>query len=87
MTLVNESVVIQKGDKLYGLVYPDFEEGKKAGINTDEDWAKLMEQNRTELNSLVPPYAKLTGIKIMQEEFEKTPKRSIKRFKYTNVEI
>ncbi|MBO5880854.1 MAG: AMP-binding protein [Paraprevotella sp.] len=87
LTLVNESVVIQKGDKLYGLVYPDFEEGKKAGINTDEDWAKLMEQNRTELNSLVPPYAKLTGIKIMQEEFEKTPKRSIKRFKYTNVEI
>lgn len=87
LTLVNESVVIQKGDKLYGLVYPDFEEGKKMGINTDEDWAKLMEQNRTELNSLVPPYAKLTGIKIMQEEFEKTPKRSIKRFKYTNVEI
>lgn len=87
LTLVNESVVIQKGDKLYGLVYPDFEEGKKMGINTDEDWAKLMEQNRTELNSLVPPYAKLTGIKIMQEEFEKTPKRSIKRFKYTNIEI
>lgn len=87
LTLVNESVVIQKGDKLYGLVYPDFEEGKKMGINTDEDWAKLMEQNRTELNSLVPPYAKLTGIKIMQEEFEKTPKKSIKRFKYTNVEI
>ena len=87
LTLVNESVVIQKGDKLYGLVYPDFEEGKKMGINTDEDWAKLMEQNRTELNSLVPPYAKLTGIKIMQEEFEKTPKRSIKRFKYPNVEI
>lgn len=87
LTLVNESVVIQKGDKLYGLVYPDFEEGKKMGINTDEDWTKLMEQNRTELNSLVPPYAKLTGIKIMQEEFEKTPKRSIKRFKYTNVEI
>lgn len=87
LTLVNESVVIQKGDKLYGLVYPDFEEGKKMGINTDEDWAKLMEQNRTELNSLVPPYAKLTDIKIMQEEFEKTPKRSIKRFKYTNVEI
>lgn len=87
LTLVNESVVIQKGDKLYGLVYPDFEEGKKMGINTDEDWAKLMEQNRTELNSLVPPYAQLTGIKIMQEEFEKTPKRSIKRFKYTNIEI
>lgn len=87
LTLVNESVVIQKGDKLYGLVYPDFEEGKKMGINTDEDWANLMEQNRTELNHSVPPYAKVTGIKIMQEEFEKTPKRSIKRFKYTNVEI
>lgn len=87
LTLVNESIVIQKGDKLYGLVYPDFEEAKNMGLDTDEDINKFMEQNRIELNSMVPPYAKLTGIKIYHEEFEKTPKKSIKRFKYMDAEV
>ncbi len=87
LTLVNECIVIQKGDKLYGLVYPDFDEAKNMGLNTDEDIQKLMEQNRNELNTLVPPYAKLAGIKIVHEEFEKTPKRSIKRFLYLNTEV
>ena len=49
LTLVNECIVIQKGDKLYGLVYPDFDEAKNMGLNTDEDIQKLMEQNRNEL--------------------------------------
>lgn len=87
LALVNECIVIQKGDKLYGLVYPDFDEAKNMGLNTDEDIQKLMEQNRNELNTLVPPYAKLAGIKIVHEEFEKTPKRSIKRFLYLNTEV
>ena len=87
LTLVNECIVIQKGDKLYGLVYPDFDEAKNMGLNTDEDIQKLMEQNRNELNTLVPPYAKLAGIKIVHEEFEKTPKKSIKRFLYLNAEV
>ena len=87
LTLVNECIVIQKGDKLYGLVYPDFDEAKNMGLNTDEDIQKLMEQNRNELNTLVPPYAKLAGIKIVHEEFEKTPKKSIKRFLYLNTEV
>lgn len=86
MTLVNESIVIQKGDKLYGLVYPDFEEAEKLGLQTN-DLAGVMEQNRTELNAALPSYAHLSGIKIYNEEFEKTPKRSIKRFLYADAEI
>ena len=49
--------------------------------------AAQMEQNRKELNSIVNNYEQLSGIKIFQEEFEKTPKRSIKRFLYADAEI
>ena len=83
---VSESIVIQKGEKLYGLVYPDFEEAQKDGLD-DEMLAAQMEQNRKELNSIVNNYEQLSGIKIFQEEFEKTPKRSIKRFLYADAEI
>lgn len=83
MLLVNESVVIQKGEKLYGLVYPDFEEAHGLGL-ADEDLEQVMEQNRRELNELLPTYSQLSGIKIRMEEFEKTPKRSIKRFLYAD---
>ena len=83
---VSESIVIQKGEKLYGLVYPDFEEAQKDGLD-DEMLAAQMEQNRKELNSIENNYEQLSGIKIFQEEFEKTPKRSIKRFLYADAEI
>ena len=86
LTLVNESIVIQKGEKLYGLVYPDFEEAHNLGLQ-DSDLANVMEQNRTELNSMLPGYAQLSGIKIFQEEFEKTPKKSIKRYLYTDCQV
>jgi long-chain acyl-CoA synthetase len=86
MTLVNESIVIQKGDKLYGLVYPDFDEAHNLGLQ-DSDLEGVMEQNRIELNAALPSYSKLSGIKIHPEEFKKTPKKSIKRFLYTDVEI
>ena len=81
MTMVTESVVIQDGDKLIGLVFPDFEEAKNLGLNND-DIANLMEQNRLQLNDILPAYCKLSNIEIHAEEFEKTPKKSIKRFKY-----
>ncbi len=86
LTLVNECIVIQKGDKLYGLVYPDFEEAQKLGLQ-ESDLENVMEQNRKELNTMIPAYSQLSGIKIFKEEFEKTPKKSIKRFLYTDVEI
>jgi len=79
-------VVIQKGDKLYGLVYTD-PEGMKAGGLSGTMLEAQMEENRQALNHIVPPYARLQAIKLMPEEFEKTPKRSIKRYKYLNYPV
>jgi long-chain acyl-CoA synthetase len=81
MTLVNESIVIQEGDKLVGLVYPDIDEAHNLGF-TKDDLMNIMEQNRKELNNTLPTYSKLTTIRLHDEEFEKTPKKSIKRFLY-----
>ena len=81
MTLVTESVVIQKGDKLIGLVFPDFDEARTLGF-TNGDLEKVMEQNRIELNNVLPAYSKLSAIKLHEEEFAKTPKKSIKRYLY-----
>ncbi len=86
LTLVNESIVIQKGEKLYALVYPDFDAARKIGLQ-DSDLIGGMEDNRQQLNAQLPAYSQLSGIKIYEEEFEKTPKKSIKRFLYTDVEI
>lgn len=81
MPMVVESVVVQRESKLVGLVYPDFEEAKNMSF-TESDLQKIMEQNRTELNQILPVYSKLASIEISQEEFEKTPKKSIKRYLY-----
>lgn len=82
MALVVESVVIQEGDKLVGLVYPDFDEAKNMGFNRN-DLENIMEENRLELNKILPQYSKLSAIRLHDEEFEKTPKKSIKRYLYT----
>jgi len=74
MALVMESVVVQRGEKLTALVYPDYDEAKKMGF-TEEDIRNVMEQNRTQLNLVLPAYAKLTEIEIQKEEFEKHLKR------------
>ena len=84
MALVNESIVIQQGDKLVGLVHPDYDEAKGMRL-TNDDIVAVMEQNRQELNAEMPAYSKLSTIKIQEEEFEKTPKTSIKRYLYQNV--
>lgn len=82
MPMVVESIVVQRDSKLVGLVHPDFDEAKNMGF-TEEDLLRIMEQNRTELNQVLPVYSKLSAIEIHQEEFEKTPKKSIKRFMYS----
>ena len=83
---ISESVVIQKGEKLYALIHPDYDEVEKAGL--DENGLRAaMEQNRQDLNEMVASYERLSGFKICEEEFEKTPKRSIKRYLYANAEI
>ena len=82
LALVSESLVIQSGEKLIGLVYPDYDEVQNLGLNAD-DIKNIMEENRTQLNTIVPAYCKVAEIRIQKEEFEKTPKKSIKRFLYT----
>lgn len=68
------------------MVYPDYDLVKKDGL--DENGLRAaMEQNRKDLNEMINSYEQLSGIKIKEEEFEKTPKRSIKRFLYENEEI
>ena len=81
MAMVVESIVIQKEDKLIGLVFPDFDEAKNLGLSHD-DLVKIMEQNKQELNAALPAYCKLSAIRIHEEEFAKTPKKSIKRYLY-----
>ena len=82
LPLVSECIVIQRADKLYGLVYPDIEEVKRRKLKT-ADINAIMEQNRKILNAQLPAYEQLSGIGIRSEEFQKTPKRSIKRYLYT----
>ena len=82
MTLVSECLVVQKEDKLVGLVYPDQEQVKKLRLS-QSDIESIMEQNRKDINPSLPAYAQLFSIKVMDNEFEKTPKKSIKRFLYT----
>lgn len=82
MPLVAESVVIQKGDKLIGLLHPDYDEAKVMGLKPS-DIESIMEQNRQDFNAVMPAYARLSAVRIQEEEFEKTPKKSIKRYLYT----
>lgn len=86
LPMVLECVVIQKGEKLYALVYPDMEQAKSLNLG-EEELKSIMEQNRKDLNMQIPAYEQICGIRIMEHEFEKTPKRSIKRFLYKDAEV
>lgn len=81
MPFVSESIVIEQEGKLVALIYPDFESAEKEGIPRNQIDAK-MEENRLALNPQLPTYSQLSKVKIYFEEFEKTPKRSIKRYLY-----
>ena len=82
MPYVAESLVVERDGKLVGLVYPDYDSIDRLGL-AGADLDEAMENVRTELNKLVAPYERLSRIILMPNEFEKTPKRSIKRFLYT----
>ncbi len=84
MAMVNESLILQKGDKLIGFVHPDMDEAEMLGFSQDE-LASIMEQNRKELNSNLPPFCRISEIKLYDQEFQKTPKKSIKRYLYQDV--
>ena len=81
LSMVSECIVIQRGDKIVGLVYPDLEEAKEMGF-TQADLQDVMEQNRVELNRMLPTFCHLSAIELRDEEFAKTPKKSIKRYLY-----
>ena len=81
MTFAMESVVVQRDGKLVGLVHPDFDEVHAMGLSRD-DLQSLMEENRVQVNANLPVYCKIAAIEIHDEEFEKTPKKSIKRYLY-----
>ena len=81
MAMVTESLIVQRGDKLVGLVFPDFEEAQSMNFN-ESDIISVMEQNRKELNEQLPPFCQLSAMEIRKEEFQKTPKKSIKRYLY-----
>lgn len=81
LPFVSESIVVQQGDILVALIYPDFEDMFAHGVKTSEVEAK-MEENRIALNEMLPAYSKIAKVKVYPEEFEKTPKKSIKRFLY-----
>ena len=76
-----ESIIIEKEGKLVGLVYPDYDAVDSTGIQHD-DIPLIMEQNRIELNKQVAAYETVSAIKLYPNEFEKTPKKSIKRYLY-----
>lgn len=85
LPFVAECIVIQQNDnKLVALIYPDFEDAYSQGMS-DSDIEAAMEENRTTLNAELPAYSQISRIKIHPEEFEKTPKKSIKRFLYQDV--
>lgn len=84
MPCVAESLVIQRGNGLIALVYPDYEQADANNIDAEQLRA-IMDDNRVELNKLVAPYEQVQEIRLMPEEFEKTPKKSIKRYLYNNV--
>ena len=85
MPYVSESIIIQQADgKLAALIYPDFDDAFAHGLN-EKGVEEAMETNRVNLNTELPAYEQIARIKIYHEEFEKTPKKSIKRFLYQEV--
>ena len=85
MAYVADSLIVSQNGKLVALIYPDWEQVDKQGIDHNKIEI-LMQENIKDLNELLPGYSKISGIKMYQEEFEKTPKRSIKRYLYQPAE-
>ena len=82
MPLVGDCLVVQRGEKFVALVYPDMDAVKSMSF-TEADVSKVMNQNMKHLNQILPAYSKVSSIELREEPFEKTPKKSIKRFLYS----
>ena len=81
VTYVVDSLVIEDHGSLVALIYPDYHQAELDGLSKAELEAKLQE-TLPEINKQVPNYAKIAKIEFMPEDFERTPKRSIKRYLY-----
>lgn len=81
MIYVAESLIIHREGKLVALIHPDYDTAFKEG-KTEQDVVAQMDANRVELNKNLPAYSQISSVQIQSEEFEKTPKKSIKRFMY-----
>lgn len=81
---VNESLVIMHNDKLVALIYPDLGESMRDGLS-DQEMQEKIDNARKELNKELPPYSQITKVMLQNEEFEKTAKKSIKRYLYQNM--
>src|SRR5574344_1231698 len=82
MPYVAECIVTQQDGKLVALIHPDYNETMAKGLNA-ADVVRIMDENRESVNAIIPKYSQIVSVKIYSEEFEKTPKRSIKRYLYT----
>ena len=81
LPFITESLIIEKDNRLVALVYPDLDAADQAKMSS-ADLETIMEQHRVELNKILPNFSQIARIKLYPEEFEKTPKKSIKRFLY-----
>lgn len=81
MPYVSESLIVLQKQQLVALIYPDFDDAFAHGLQ-QADIERAMETNRLELNAMLPAYSQIAKVKIIFEEFEKTAKKSIKRFLY-----
>lgn len=84
MPYVSESLIILQQDKLVGLIYPDSDDAFAHGLS-QSDLVRVMEENRLELNKQLPAFSQIARFKLYPEEFEKTAKKSIKRFLYQDI--
>ncbi len=79
--MVSEVLIVDRERKLVALVLPDYEAGKAAGLNEQQVLARL-EEDRKKINDMLPAYSQVSKLEIRTEPFERTPKRSIRRFLY-----
>lgn len=87
LPFVVESIVIERNKKLVALVYADYEALDSLGLNTPESMAAVMDENLKSLNEKVASYERISKIQLYPTEFEKTPKRSIKRYLYNSIAV
>ena len=81
MTLVSESIIVQRDQKIVALIHPDYEEARNMDFH-EEELRQIMKENIDTLNQQLPAYCKVKDFELQEEEFEKTPKKSIKRYLY-----